>query len=50
MPNIYLKVTIEKNVRSRNIYLLRLKNVRPGLSWRAPITQLSLKFKISYCN
>ena len=29
MPNIYLKVTIEKNCRSQNFYFLSLKNLLP---------------------
>ena len=30
MPNIYLKVTTEKNQRSRNFDFLSLKNLSPG--------------------
>ena len=36
MPNIYLKVTIEKKWSSRNFYLLSLKNSPPGQFLGAP--------------
>ena len=40
MPNIYLKVTLEKNWRSQNFDFLSLDQ----------LTQISLKFKTSCCN
>ena len=36
MSNIYLKVTIEKNWRSRNFDFVSLKNVSPGQFLGAP--------------
>ena len=36
MPNIYLKVTIEKNCCSQNFYFLSLKNLWPGQILGAP--------------
>ena len=37
MSNIYLKVTVkEKNGHSQEFALLDLKNLSPGLFWRAP--------------
>ena len=37
MPNIYLKVAIEKNWRSQNFNFLCLKNSSPGQFLGAPI-------------
>ena len=36
MSNVYLKVTIEKNLRCQNFDLLRLKNLSPGQFLGAP--------------
>ena len=36
MPNINLKVTIEKNWPSQNFDFLKVKDLYTGQSWRAP--------------
>ena len=50
MSNIYLKVTIEKNWRSRNFDFVSLKNVSPGQFLGAQLTQISLNFQTSCCH
>ena len=43
MPNIYLKVTIEKNWHSQNFDFLSLKKLPPGF-WGAPIRADIIEF------
>ena len=51
MSNIfYLKVTIEKNRRSKNFDFISLNFFSPVVFGELQLTQLSLNFKTSCCN
>ena len=51
MPNIYLKVTIEKKRRTQNFDFLSLKSSSSGPFFgELQLTQISFNFQTSCCN